>query len=692
MISPQTIAAVRERTDIVALIQESVPSLKRRGRSFSGLCPFHKEKSPSFFVNPERGFFHCFGCQEAGSAVDFLMKLEGLTFPEAVRSLAERAGIEIEEERRGDRTEVDRQKRLKDELYAANNLAAVYFEKMLREHPDRGYAIDELARRGLVPSWARSEDAPAPAEPMGPIDDAVQAFRLGYAPSGWDGLANFLKAQGISPVAAEQVGVLVPRANGTHYDRFRHRLMFAVIDVQGRVIAFSGRALEGTPAMLAEPKYEKPAKYINSKESPIYSKGHALFGLFQARHAIRAEQIAVVVEGNFDVVSLHARGVANVVAPLGTAFTVDQAKLLRRFADSCVMLFDGDAAGRKAVRLSRTPLKEAGLGAKVATLPDGTDPDELVRTRGADAVTDLIHRANGLLEFLIDDALDAGFAEADARERVARVQAVTKLLSEENDPLLRMMAKERADMIAGRIDLKTNDWRARRMSEDTLRVLENAVKSALADEERKAVAMKPGETRESPKNARIAARPPGSAQRAQIVGALLEYPELLREREVEACLDMLEGASARTVASLAALTLGAEDQNFDVSAFLAQLPEAVRSFAAKRMAAPEFETIDQARADIERNASKLRGMMVESDARELSHETARAAGDWDAEIRLALEAQSRVRSVKGGSSARAAAPISAATTTIKESAPHPEQIPSDEGTSHAEGDAWEEDS
>lgn len=658
MISPQTIELVRERTDIVALVQESVPTLKRRGRSFSGLCPFHNEKSPSFHVNPERGFFHCFGCKESGSAIDFVMKLEGLTFPEAVRALAERAGVEVEEERKGDRTEVDRQKRLKDDLYGVNQLAAVYFEKMLREHPDRRFALDELARRGLKPSWdaALGAEAPLVADEtkatFGPIDDTLQAFRIGYAPSGWDGLATFLKQQGISPLVGEQTGLLVPRSSGSgHYDRFRHRLMFAVVDPQGRVVAFSGRALAPTPQMLADkPDAEKPAKYINSPESPVYSKGHALFGLFQARHAIRSAEQAIVVEGNFDVVSLHAKGFTNVVAPLGTAFTVDQAKLLCRFAPTCLVLFDGDAAGRKAIRHSRGPLRDAGVSARVAILPEGVDPDDLVRTRGPTALTDVLARATGLLEFLIEDALEAGFGEADMREKAARVDAVKKLLSEEDDPLVRSLAKAHADRLAGRIDLKVADWRARHVSEEPFRALEQAMKLALAEEAKH----RPGPPAVGPAKARISPKPPGSAQRAQIIGALLEYPQLLGDPDMKQALEMLQGLSVRTAAALSQATAGGQ-KPLDAAAFVAAIPPEVQAFVVKRLAAPEFESLEAAKGEALGNAEKLRGMLVAEDARELTHETARAAGDWNAEVRFAREAAERVRSVKAP--ARTAPPV-----------------------------------
>lgn len=630
MISPETIALVRERTDIVALITESVPTLKRRGRSWVGLCPFHKEKTGSFHVNPDRGFFHCFGCKEAGSAIDFVMKLEGQTFPEAVRGLAERAGIAIEEDHR-ERTEVDRQKKQKDDLYAVNQLAATFFEHQLREHAQRGYALDELARRGLVPSWANAQSDESSEAAFTKVDDELQAFRIGYAPPGWDGLATFLKEQGVSPVAAENVGLLVPRSSGTgYYDRFRHRLMFAVVDPQGRVVAFSGRALEPIPDSAdAKKDAEKPPKYINSPESPIYTKGQMLFGLYQARHAIREAETAVLVEGNFDVVSLHARGFRNVVAPLGTAFTIDQARLLSRFAPSVVLLFDGDAAGKKAVRLSRAPLKEAGLSAKVANLPEGTDPDEFARKKGVDALKEITQRARGMLEFLIEEALDDAFHSADAYERVARVERISKLLADEDDPLVREMAKAYADQIAGRLDLV-------RSAPSAFRSLEQSVRKALAA----AGPRKSDASREasSPREARIAHKVPGAKLRGNIVGALIEFPELLRDPDVVPTLGMLEGLSAQTIAALRDCSSA---KGLDTSAFLAQIPEAIHAFASEHLAGPSHPTVELAKEGILINSQMLKGLIVSQETDASAREQDRSEGDWDASMTLAAEATQR---------------------------------------------------
>lgn len=665
VIAPETIALVRERTDIVAVIRESVPSLKKRGRSFVGLCPFHQEKTPSFHVNPDRGFFHCFGCKESGSAIDFLMKEQGLTFPEAVRSLAERAGIEIAEDRR-DRTEVDIQKKRKDELYSVTQLAAVYFEKMLREHPQRRYALDELARRGVAPSeyvdrgeqesFHETEEGTTFKE----IDDALQAFRIGYAPPQWDGLANFLRQQGVSPAAAETVGLLAPRSNSSgHYDRFRHRLMFAVVDTHGRVIAFSGRALEPIPGDDVTNPQRRPgdgdqkiAKYINSPESPIYTKGDHLFGLYQARHAIRESDTAVLVEGNFDVFSLHARGMKNVVAPLGTAFTVEQAKLLKRFASHVVVAFDGDGAGRKATKLARVPLREAGLSAKVANLPEGTDPDDYARTKGVGELAGLVKRARGMLEYLIDLALDPSFGSADVYERAARVEEVSKLLADEDDPLRRMMAKTYADELAARIDLKTADRTGRHVAEESFRALEASMKAALA-KAGPPPKLKAGETSVGPQRARIEGKNPGRLHRGQIIGALIEYPELIDDPQVEAVFPLLEGDSARTLAVLVELWREAganasldEPVRLDPTQLferLAQIAPAIQTFAAERLSAPKLETVLAAKEELMHAAGRLKSVALAEDARSAAEEQRRTDGAFDEELAIARELADRLR-------------------------------------------------
>jgi DNA primase len=504
-------------------------------------------------------------------------------------------------------------------------MAAGWFEQQLREHPQRQYALDELKRRAL--------DADNPA---------VQAFRVGYAPVGWEGLAMFLKKQGVSPTLGESVGLLVPRATapesgGGHrgyYDRFRHRLMFAVINAQGRVVAFSGRALAAAPG--DEPPREPPPKYINSPESPVYVKGATLFGLWQARHEVRRREAAIVVEGNFDVVSLHARGIENVVAPLGTAFTADQARLLRRYAPAVTLLFDGDAAGRKAARAAEGPCDEAGIDARVALLPDRIDPDQFVRDKGEAALRHVVAQARGLFEYLIDVDLDESFNAADGSERAARVKRITNLLERQQDPVRRGMLETYADYAAGRLDLV-------RSAPNAFRALKRAILAAAR------AASVPTRNGPRPWEARIQARRPGRAERKAIVGALLDFPVLLDDSEMQSAIQLLEGDSARIVAGITqSLRAGAGGQKvLDSSEFLAQMPAAIQAFAAARLAAPEYDTVDEARRAVSANAKKLRESNIARKTTEIVREQHRVIGDWETQVELAKHVDALVRQRQG---------------------------------------------
>jgi DNA primase len=636
MISKDTISLVRDRTDIVAVVSESVPTLKKRGRRFSGLCPFHQEKTPSFHVNPDTGVYHCFGCKESGDVFRFLERVEGLSFVEAVRSLAERAGIPIAVEPGGPPSDGDRHKKERAALYGVLQVACAWYEDQLRDHPQRRYPIEELSRRGL----------PAGAVTSGGATPDVQSFRLGYAPPGWDGLTMFLKQQGVSPAMGEAVGLLVPRSSGTgYYDRFRHRLMFPIVDAQGRVVAFSGRALPPIAGDGEAPPAEPPPKYVNSPESPVYSKGSTLFGLWQARHAIRQKEQAILVEGNFDVVSLHARGVNNVVAPLGTAFTVDQGRLLHRYAVKVTLLFDADGAGRKAAKAAEGPCHEAGLDASVAVLPDRADPDEFVRAKGPEPLRHVVGQARGLVEYLIDMELDESFNAADAHECAARVDHVLAIIERQSDPVERGMTEAYADRAAGRLDLvrsAPNAW--------------GALKRKFLAGRR--LARAPAGPR--PWQARVQSRRPGHDERKAIVGALLDFPILLDDPEVQGVLGLLEGESARIVAGMAHAMRAARHDGtgapesggggqkvLDSTEFLAQMPPVIQAFASSRLAAPLHESIEEARATVGANAKKLRESNVARETSEIVREQHRVVGDWEAEVALARHADELVRQRQG---------------------------------------------
>jgi len=608
MISADTIASVKERTDLVALIGENV-RLTRAGRSFKGLCPFHKEKSPSFHVNPDRGFFHCFGCQEHGTAVDFVMKVNGLDFRESIVFLAERAGIVIEEINGPDAAREAGQREEKDALFAVNHLAAQYFEEQLAAIDERspsGHALAhvaraEIARRGLV---VQGDDEDAHR-----VRATVAAFRLGYAPYGWDGLASYVKRQGVSPLIAERAGLLMKRASGTgHYDRFRHRLMFAVVDHMGRVVAFSGRALAepsledleraGAQSMSSGgPPAEPPAKYVNSPESPIYTKGEHLFGLFQARQAIRTRGETVLVEGNFDVFSLHARGLDHVCAPLGTAFTQAQAKLCKRFAPRVIVLFDGDAAGRKATRAARQPCREGQLEAKVGLLPKGLDPDDFVRTRGAAALEQLLRESKGMLEHMLEEALDPdAFGNATMTERIARVRAAAKLIAQEDDPNIRGMTKRLADQLSRKLFLGGQ-------APEDLSQLERLVDDAFRE-----VPQERGAPRRlaTPRDRSL---PQWDARAREILGALLDLPELLDDPDVWPALSALSGDEALT---LAALRQSVRPGNKPLAAdeFLAHVPPSIHFFASGRLASPSFDAVATAKAVLLENAINLKNQSL----------------------------------------------------------------------------------
>ena len=643
MIAQETIDRIRQQTGVVQLIGETV-KLVRRGRSHVGLCPFHKEKTPSFHVNEERGFYHCFGCGEHGDIFKFVQNVEGLDFIESVRRLAERAGIEIVEtasdaERR---RQADARRRQQD-LYEVGDTAAAYFERMLREHALAKYARDELLKRGLVAE-----------SPTGPIADALQAFRIGYAPHGWDGLTHHLRDAGIGPRAAEAVGLIVPRKSGSgHYDRFRHRLMFAVLDVQGRVVAFSGRTLaepnsEELSALGLEPSNatgEAAAKYVNSPESPIYRKREAVFGLYQARQALRETQTCVLVEGNFDVVSLHARGIRNVVAPLGTAFTPEQARLIKRFAPAVTLLFDGDSAGRRAMKAAREPCATAGLQVKAATLPDGSDPDDLARQRGAEGVARVLSGAQSLLHYLIGVELDTTFAATDTAGKSARVRAVTELLTSETDPVARELAKTFADTMASRLllpdELQDASGAAR---SGTLSALERSVRQALT-----------GGGAQSPQTGATRAEPPARARSRdrrneiglEVIGAILDFPELFEAPELLEGLSYLEGDAAAALAALRQCDRGGTLS--DPEQLLAKLPTSIHPFALARLAAPRHGRLEDARTELVGNVNKLKGLELSRQKSEVAREIERAAklGDFEHEVALLREQQRRARERHG---------------------------------------------
>jgi len=359
---------IKRRANIVDVVSEYV-TLRKTGINYTGLCPFHKEKTPSFSVNVDKQIFYCFGCGEGGDVLAFLMKINQMTFPEALRHLAGKLGIVLSQEYGG--REAREKKSLREELYRVNQLAADYFAANL--DADAGKAARAyLGKRRIG-------------------EEVVKTFRLGYAPEGWRNLRAYFDAKKVSPRLLEKAGLLIPKGEGDFYDRFRGRLIFPIEGVNGNMIAFGGRALG-----------EEMPKYLNSPESPVYTKGKNLYGLSRAKEDIRRKKEAVLVEGYFDFLQLWNAGIRNAVATLGTALTRDHLDLLRRYTGNVVVLFDSDAGGRSAIERSLRLFVAEKMHARIVILPEGYDPDTYVMKRGKEALEDQISRAQSLVDYYID--------------------------------------------------------------------------------------------------------------------------------------------------------------------------------------------------------------------------------------------------------------------------------------------------
>ena len=389
---------VRESTDIVRVIGESV-ELRKAGVNYVGLCPFHAEKTPSFSVNPGRQFFHCFGCGESGDAFSFMMKYHRLSFPEALKELARRAGIDLPERTLSKNDQLRLKQR--ERLYAVNEAAAELFQQTLLQSPVAEHCRAYLLERGIP-------------------DQAREKYRLGYAPGpdqgGWSYLTGKLQKKGLAVADIERAGLAVKKEHGGYYDRFRDRVLFPILDMSGRVVAFGGRILgEGKP------------KYMNSPESLIFDKSRLLFGLAQHKEAIREQRRALVVEGNFDLLSLAVHGVENVVAPLGTSLTRQHVRSLRGYCEEVVLLFDGDAAGLKAAMRSVPFFLAEQVEARVVLLPQGHDPDTLIREKGAGGLEKMVERAMGLPEFVFDTLVKQHGLTLNGKNRIiAELQPLFK--------------------------------------------------------------------------------------------------------------------------------------------------------------------------------------------------------------------------------------------------------------------------
>jgi DNA primase len=419
-VSRDTLDRIKAALDPLSVVREAVPSLKQSGSRWKGNCPFHNERTPSFYFQPEKGLWHCFGaCQEGGDILAFVMKLEGLSFPEALRELAHRTGIELDWDKNDDAA--SRRAKERDALLGLLDEAAGFYRDSLR-----GLAEAEVARRTLSQRGVRPE--------------TIDRFRLGYAPRR-DGFLDRALKRGVAIELLLKAG-LAARSDrtGRYQDTLTGRLIFPIRDAYGQVVAFGGRVLEE----------DAGPKYINSPETPVYTKGRHLYGLYEGRTALRDRGQAVVVEGYMDVVGLHQAGVDRAVAPLGTGFTAEQSKLLRRYAQETVLLFDPDPAGQRASWRTADVLLKDDVFVRVAQVPDEQDPDEYVMAKGVAALEQILTDARDVVDFWLDLLAPSLSGFSDLHGRLRKAEELLRFIGGVPNEVLREEWVKRA---AKRLDL-----------------------------------------------------------------------------------------------------------------------------------------------------------------------------------------------------------------------------------------------
>lgn len=416
-----SIDEVLSRSDIVD-IASSYVTLKRNGTDFVALCPFHREKTPSFHISSDKQLFYCFGCGSGGNIIDFVMKIENLDFIDAIKFLAERAGITLEEEVYS--PEIQKKHDEREAILKMNKLAAKRYVKNLAE--DDAKAAREYAfGRGLN-------------------REIIGSFGIGYAKESWSDLVDYLKENGFTNDEIVRAGLAVKNEKGHVYDKFRNRLMFPVIDVRGNVIAFSGRALD-----------DSPAKYMNSPETPVFHKGNNIFALNLAKQTSAKDGI-ILVEGNMDAVSLHSYGFSNAVAGLGTALTDAQAQLLKRYTPMVYLCYDNDEAGQKACEKAIETLSAAGIKLKVLSYSDAKDPDEYLKKKGAESFKKVISSALSATEYKILN-IRKKYNLVETGEKVEFINAAAEILAQNQNPVEREIYSKR---IASETDISVDSINA----------------------------------------------------------------------------------------------------------------------------------------------------------------------------------------------------------------------------------------
>ena len=590
MIDRETIDRIRDQTSIVAVIGESV-KLRKRGRNYIGLCPFHQEKTPSFNVDEERGFYHCFGCGASGDVFRFLEQHGGLSFAEAVRRLAERAGVPIQETTsEPERRREDEARRHRQALLDVAASASEFFARSLQADESAPSAHAQLARWGLVAS-----------HPPDPVASALARFRVGYAPRQGEALVHHLRQSGLTLRLAESLGLLVrDPGTGEHRDRFLHRLVLPVLDLHGRAVAFIARRLDSvdrsssavTQKSLVFEHQNGSAQHLGCPESAVYAPRACVFGLHQARQHLRSAGQCIVVPQAPDVLCMHAHGFENAVALLGPTITAEQVRLIRRFTERVTFLFLADQAGVRAIVEAGVTCRREGLLVSVAPLPNDRAPVEILAGSGAAALQGVLDAARGLPEYLIDRALGSEFLTDDVSTRAARLRSVARLLQNESDPLVRAMAEQYADRVVQRLGVK---------QVRTLRALDVLVQRELRAVRRSEDDA--GAHEEERETDDDTSRQLTDRLGREVLGAVLDQPELLVDDAVVAVLPLAEGEA---VAAIAAVRRAWDrETGLDTEGLLARVAPGLRDFARCRLAEPQHRTAQGAKAAVLKAARQL---------------------------------------------------------------------------------------
>jgi len=594
LVPREKIDDVRDRTNIVDVVKRYV-ELKRAGTgSWKGLCPFHTEKTPSFHVHETRQFFHCFGCGEKGDVFGFLQKIEQRSFTEVLRDLAQQAAVELPEREMspGERRARQEAESERDRLLRVMELATAFFESCFAAPPGEA-ARAYVDKRGIGP-------------------ETRQRFRVGYAPSAWKALQEHLAGKGVASSDAERLGLVGVNERG-RYDFFRDRVMLPVFDRQKRVIGFGSRLLDPEA---------KDRKYVNSPDSPLFHKKECLYGLHVALDAIRKTGTAIVVEGNFDVLALHEAGIEEAVAPMGTALTMEQVGMLARVARRAVVIFDGDAAGKRAAEKAVPLFVDADLDGRVARLPGGQDPDDFVRRHGPAVFRQLTEAGRPMLDQFIQDAAQ----ETTVPGRIATLESVAALLVRVKDRTTQELYAQRLTAVLGLTPQQVS------------RALREAREQAQAQRERTAASRGQDPASEATPAA-VPPAPPVAVvhertlprDEMELLALLVTYPEVVNTDEAARAGDLLVDPAARELYRTAREAL-ANTGRLDVPAWLEAGPPDVRRSLSAALMDGGLSQADNPSAKLRALTARLELQRVEAEISMTLRllEQARSRGDMDA--------------------------------------------------------------